>query len=151
MKINIAALLALGMFSGDPGKVLDVKFTVKHADGHPTVHIALANHTGKAVKVLHALATEEEMFGKLFDVRDAATGQPLEYQGIMVKRGPLTDADYLKMAPGAQRSNAIDLGRAYAFKQGRHAYTISYAGHYLMDGKEIPLTVGPVRFEHTGR
>ena len=150
MKINIAALLAAGLLSGE-AQMLEVKFTVKEAAGHPVLHIALANHAAQPIMVLHALATEEEMFGKLFDVRDAATGQLLEYQGIMVKRGPLTDEDYLAMKPGAQRSNAIDLALAYGFKPGRHAYTISYAGHYLMNGKEIPLTVGPVGFEHTGR
>lgn len=131
--------------------MLNVKFAVKDSGGHAVLHIALANHAAQQVKVLNALATEEEMFGKLFDLRDAETGQALEYQGIMVKRGPLTDEDYLAMKPGAHRSNAIDLSRAYAFKQGRHVYTISYAGHFLMDGKEMPLTVGPVRFEHTGK
>jgi len=150
VKINIAALLAVGVLSGEP-KMLDVKFTVKEAAGHPVLHISLANHSARPVKVLHALATEEEMFGKLFEVRDAETGQLLDYQGIMVKRGPLTDEDYLAMKPGAQRSNAIDLAAAYSFRQGRHVYTISYAGHYLMEGKEMPLTVGPVRFEHTGK
>ncbi|SFG70342.1 hypothetical protein SAMN05518865_116114 [Duganella sp. CF458] len=150
MKINIAVMLAVGALTGEP-KMLEVKFTVQEGGGHPVLQIALANHAPRPVKVLHALATEAEMFGKLFEVRDAATGQLLEYQGIMVKRGPLSEADYLAMKPGAQRSNRIDLAPAYGFKPGRHAYTISYAGHYLMDGKEIPLTVGPVRFEHTGR
>lgn len=138
------------MLSGE-SQVLEVTFAVKEAGGHPVLHISLANHAAQPVKVLHALATEEEMYGKLFDLRDADTGQALEYQGIMVKRGPLTEADYLLMAPGMRRENAIDLGRAYAFRPGRHAYTISYAGHYLMDGKAVPLTVGPLRFEHNGR
>lgn len=150
MKINIAALLAAGALSGEP-KMLEVTFTVREAAGHPVLHIVLANHSPQTVKVLQALATEEEMFGKLFEVRDAATGQPIEYQGIMVKRGPLTEEDYLAMKPGTQRSNSIDLAPAYGFLAGRHAYTISYAGHYLMGGKEVPLTVAPVRFEHTGR
>lgn len=131
--------------------MLELKLAVKSQEGRPVVHIALANRSPHPVKVLHALADEEEMYGKLFELQDAATGQSLEYQGIMVKRGPLTEADYLTLAPGAKRRNAIDLGRAYAFKQGRHAYTISYRGHYLQDGKEKPLTVGPVRFEHTGK
>lgn len=138
------------MLAGEP-KVLELKLAVKESGGRPVAQITLANHAARPVQVLHALATEEEMFGKLFDVRDAASGEPLEYQGIMVKRGPLGEEDYLVLAPGAQRRNAIDLGLAYAFKPGRHAYTISYAGHYLMDGKEMPLTAGPVRFEHTGR
>jgi len=150
VKINIAALVAAGLLSGE-GQMLEVKFTVNEAAGHPVLHIALANHAAQPVKVLQALATEEEMYGKLFEVRDAASGQLLEYQGIMVKRGPLTDEDYLIMEPGGQRSNAIDLAPAYGFRPGKHSYTISYAGHYLMNGKEIPLTVGPVRFEHTGR
>ncbi|WP_154668330.1 hypothetical protein [Pseudoduganella violaceinigra] len=150
MKINIAALLALGMLTGEPA-VLEVKFAIREAGGHPILQIALANHSGRMVKALRALATEEEMYGKLFELRDAESGEALQYQGIMVKRGPLTDEDYLPMRAGTERSNAIDLGLAYAFKPGRHAYTISYAGHYLLDGKEMPLTVGPLRFEHTGR
>lgn len=150
MKINLAVLLALGALSGEP-KVLDLKFSVKDSGGHAVLHIALDNHLPQAVKVPRAIAAEEEMFGKLFELRDAETGQPIEYQGILVKRGPLTEEDYLAMAPGARRSNAIDLSRAYAFKHGRHAYTISYAGHYLLDGKEIPLIEGPVRFEFIGR
>jgi len=147
---NLAALLALGVLSGEP-KVLDVKFAVKDADGHAVLHIALANHLPLPVKVPRALASEKEMYGKLFDLRDAESGQPLEYQGIMVKRGPLTGEDYLAMAPGARRSNTIDLSRAYVFKPGRHAYSVSYSGFYLQDGKEMPLIAGPVRFEFTGR
>lgn len=147
----VAAVLIAGTVHAGEAPVLELKLSVKSQDGRPVAHIALANRSAQAVKVLHALADEEEMFGKLFELHDAASGQPLEYQGIMVKRGPLTDADYLAMGPGARRRNAIDLGRAYAFKPGRHAYTISYRGHYLQGGKEMPLTVGPVRFEHTGR
>jgi len=148
--INIAVLLALGVLSGE-AKMLELKLAVKESGGRPVAQITLANKSGQPVKAPRAIASEEEMFGKLFDVRDAETGQPLEYQGIMVKRGPLTAEDYLAMAPGAVQHNAIDLARAYAFRQGRHAYTISYTGHYLQDGKEKPLTVGPIRFEHTGR
>lgn len=140
----------MGMMSGD-SQVVELKLAVKASGGQPIVHIALANRGAGPVKVLHALATEQEMFGKLFDLRDAASGETLAYQGIMVKRGPLTEDDYLLLPPGARRRNAIDLGRAYAFKPGRHAYTISYAGHYLVEGKEMPLSAGPVRFEHTGR
>ena len=83
------------------------------------------------------------MFGKLFELRDAASGEALEYQGIMVKRGPLTAEDYLVLPPGARHSNQTGLGRAYAFKPGRHVYTISYTGHYLGEGKEMPLSAGP--------
>ncbi len=111
MKINLAVLLALGALAGEP-KVLDLKFSVKDAGGHAMLHITLANHMPFTIKVPCALATEEEMFGKLFEIRDADSGQPLPYQGIMVKRGPLTAADYLDMAPGARHSNSIDLARA---------------------------------------
>lgn len=131
--------------------MLELALTVAPANGHPVLQVTLANRTPRAVQVLHALADEEEMFGKLFDVRDADSGEALQYQGIMVKRGPLTGADYLELAPGATARNRIDLGRAYVFKPGRHAYTISYSGHYLVAGQEKPLTAGPVRFEHTGR
>ncbi len=131
--------------------MVELQLTVEAGDAQPIVQVNLANHGRRPVKVLQALATEQEMFGKLFDLRDAASGEALEYQGIMVKRGPLTDEDYLVLPPGARRRNEIDLGRAYAFKPGRHAYTISYTGHYLGEGKEMPLSAGPVRFEYTGR
>ena len=150
MKNNLSAWLALGMLAGEP-TVLDMKFAVQDANGHAVLHITVLNRLPQTVKVPRALATETEMYGKLFDLRDADTGQPLEYQGIMVKRGPLTEDDYLAMVPGARRSNAIDLSRAYVFKPGRHAYSIRYAGAYLLDGKEMPLIAGPVRFEFTGR
>lgn len=150
MKINLAALLALGALAGEP-KVLDVKLAVKESGGHALLHITLANHMPWPAKVPRALATEQEMFGKLFDLRDEQTGQPLEYQGIMVKRGPLTEEDYFAMAPNTRHSNAIDLSRAYAFKPGRHAYSISYTGSYFAEGKEKPLIVAPVHFEFTGR
>lgn len=131
--------------------MLDLKLSVTPVDGHPVAQITLVNRSGQTVHALRALAEEEEMYGKLFDLREAGSGQPLEYQGIMVKRGPLTEADYLPLAPGAVQHNRIDLARAYAFKPGRHSYTIAYRGHYLVSGKEMPLTTGPVRFEHTGR
>lgn len=150
MKINLAALLALGMLGGEP-KVLDVKFAVKDANGHAVLDITLVNPLPLPVKVPRALAAEPEMYGKLFDLRDAESGQPLAYQGIMVKRGPLTEEDFVTIAPGARRTNAIDLSRAYAFRPGRHAYSISYSGAYFQDGREMPLIAGPVRFEFTGR
>jgi hypothetical protein len=150
VKINLAALLVLGAISGEP-KVLEVKFSVNDAGGHAMLHVALDNRMPVAVNVPRALAAEEEMYGKLFDIRDTETGQPLQYQGIMVKRGPLTEDDYVIMPPGSLRNNTIDLSRDYVFKAGRHAYSISYAGQYLMDGKEMPLTEGPVHFEFTGR
>lgn len=146
-----AAWLLAGAAHAGEAPVLELKLAVKDSPGQALVHITLANQGKRPVKVLHALADEQEMYGKLFELRDAASGQPLEYQGIMVKRGPLTEDDYLTLAPGATRRNQIDLARAYAFKPGRHAYTISYRGHYLLDGKEMPLTVGPLRFEHSGR
>ena len=153
MKINkllwLPACLVAGTVFAGGQKVVELKIEVKPAHAKVWAEIELNNRSGKPVKVLHALATEEEMYGKLFDVRDAG-GQPVEYRGIMVKRGPLTEEDFLTLKPGERRKNRIELSRAYTFQPGQQ-YTLAYSGIYKQDGKTMPLTAAPVRFEHTGR
>jgi hypothetical protein len=129
--------------------------TVKSSKGRVLVDVLFDNQSAHAVHVPRALATEKELFGRLFEVRDASTGEPVEYQGIMVKRGPLAAADFLTIKPRARHRNTIDITDSYAFKQGRHTYQLAYQGSYLTDlakpDQALPLAVAPVTFTHSAK
>lgn len=44
-------------------------------------------------------------------------GQPVAYQGRMVKYAPATAEDFLEFAPGQSRTTSVDLGALYDFSQ----------------------------------
>ena len=99
--------------------------------GKVIVTLTVINASAAPVYVARAVYEDHELFGRAFDVTDAASGAPLDYTGPMVKRGPPTAADYMAIEPGAKHSNAIDITRSYAFKPGTHSYQLAFAGNYL--------------------
>ncbi|SFU99011.1 hypothetical protein [Pseudoduganella namucuonensis] len=157
-----AALIAPAMplhAEEGPMKELSLTMSVKSAAGHVLVGVSLHNQSAHAVHVPRALASENELFGKMFEITDAATGEPVEYQGIMVKRGPMTAEDYLTLKPKAKHRNTIDITNSYAFKPGKRTYRLSYEGSYLLDlkklgqaaGAEVALTAPAVTFTHEAK
>jgi len=125
-----AAALALALMAGAPAPASQAVLTLKatSSQGRVLVTVHYGNHGAKPVQVPRALASEKELTGRLFDIREAATGAEIEYQGMMVKRGPLTAADYLTLKAGATRRNTIDITRSYAFLPGRRRYLLSFEG-----------------------
>lgn len=107
--------------------------------GRVLVTAQYENRSAAPLQVPRALAAEKELTGRLFDIVEADTGAAIEYQGMMVKRGPLTAADYLSLKPGARHSNTIDITRSYAFLPGLHRYRLSYEG------------AAPVAFTHEAK
>lgn len=150
MNINFLAALAACVLAPALAQEAQVELVlqVQSQANQLWADVRLVNRATRPVLVPRDLATEDELTGRLFDIRDAATGVALDYQGMMVKRGPLTEEDFLQLAPGTSQHNRIELSRSYAFPSGRHTYTISYAGHYRQEGREVPLTAAPVPFEH---
>lgn len=136
-----AAALALAFLACLPALAAQPMLTLKATStkGRVLVSAHYANRSAAPLQVPRALATEKELTGRLFDIREADSGASIEYQGIMVKRGPLTAADYLTLKPGAKRSNTIDITRSYAFLPGRHRYLLSFEGG------------APVAFTHEAR
>lgn len=140
-------------------KELSLTMSVKSAEGRVLVGVSLHNQSAHAVHVPRAIATENELFGKMFEIKDVATGEAIAYQGIMVKRGPLTADDYLTLKPRAKHRNTIDITNSYAFKPGKRTYQLAYEGSYLLDltklgqaaGAEVALTASPVTFTHEGK
>jgi hypothetical protein len=136
-----AAVLALAFAACLPALAAQpmLKLKATSTKGRVLVTAQYENRGAAAVRVPRALAAEKELTGRLFDIVEADTGAAIEYQGMMVKRGPLTDADYLSLKPGAKRSNTIDITRSYAFLPGPHRYLLSYAG------------AAPVAFTHAAK
>lgn len=125
-----AAVLALAFAACLPALAAQAMLKLKATStkGRVLVTAQYENRGAAAVQVPRALAAEKELTGRLFDIVEADTGAAIEYQGMMVKRGPLTAADYLTLKPGAKRSNTIDITRSYAFLPGLHHYLLSFEG-----------------------
>jgi hypothetical protein len=129
--------------------------SVASSGGRVLVTVVLDNpRGGRPMHVPNAIATDRELFGRLFDIRDAATGQPVAYQGPMVKRGPLTADDYFTVPPGTRHRNTLDITDSYAFMPGQHTYQLSYEGVAVPDLANLEGTVRvpvpPVTFTHRG-
>ncbi|MRV75151.1 hypothetical protein GJ700_25885 [Duganella sp. FT92W] len=157
-RVTCAALLLAAPLAVEAGGKLMKSFsetlTVASSGGRVLVTVVLDNPNGQPMHVPNAIATDKELFGRLFEIRDTATGKPVEYQGPMVKRGPLTADDYFTVAPGTRHSNTLDITDSYAFKPGHHTYQLSYAGYAVPDlGKPegtVRVSVPPVSFTFRG-
>ena len=151
---------ALGMIvlgaaaEGKPVKVVE-KLQVDTHGGKVVVKLTVENHGDAPVYVPKAVAEDGELFGHFFEVRDSSNGDPLDYTGPMVKRGPLGKDDFVEIKPHKRLRSTLDLSRAYAFLSGRHTYEVSYAGAVLSDPDRLATVAEvegePVMFNHTSK
>ena len=122
---------------------------VETRDGKVRVQLIVQNNGDTTIYVPREVAAGDELTGRRFDLRDAK-GNPLDYTGMMVKRGALTAADYQAVAPNTMHMNTIDITPTYAFKKGRHSYEIRYDGPYLTDVAQLDAVkqspAEPVKF-----
>lgn len=152
-----AVVVAGGSASARDGMMNPVseKVQVESRDGKVLVRLTIDNQSDRTVWVARSVATEQELFGNWFEVRDSSNGDPLDYIGPTVKRAPLGKADYVAVKPHSQLKNTIDITRAYAFMQGRHTYQLNYSGSYLADVKKIadatPVEPDSAMFAHIGK
>lgn len=148
MKNMIAALglLALAGTAQAGGAMQGVNEQVRVASSDGKVVVTLTVHnSGKApLFVPKALYHSTQLFGRVFDITEQGAGE-IDYIGPMVKRGPYTKDDYLKVLPGATLSHSMDITRSYAFKPGTHTYQLSYGGHVLNSLAKMnePVTQAP--------
>ncbi len=127
---------------------------VESSGGKVLVTVSVDNAAGKApVHVPVALYKDKELFGRTFTIT-TDKGAEVDYVGPMVKRGPWTAADFVKVAPGKKMSNTIDITRSYDFKPGTHTYVLRYAGKVLADLNHLDAVsagaLPAVTFTHTG-
>jgi hypothetical protein len=154
------ALLALSSAAG-ASQLEQQRLSVCAEEGRVLVTITVNNAGPEALYVPKALFLEDQLFGAAFSIVNTDSGAPLQYIGPMVKRGPLTPDDFLKVGPGKRHSNQIDITDSYDFLPGLHSYRLSYPkSHYLpgaalpdahLYSAAVPVDVAPVTFSFTPR
>jgi hypothetical protein len=125
------ALSACAHEGAAPGDEVTVSMTAARSAGRVVVRMHFENRTDHPVWVPAAVAQDEELLRREFDV--TAGGARIAYTGPMVKRGPLTADDYVRLAPHASLDHALDITQAYAWKPGPEHYTLDWEGHWLPD------------------
>ncbi|MES2116241.1 MAG: hypothetical protein V4578_13885 [Pseudomonadota bacterium] len=151
-----AALLlsasSLAMAAADHDVVETLR--VESEGGRVLVHVTIENRGKLPVFIPHEIAVDKEVFGKVFEIHDVASGALLPYQGIMVKRGPYTRDDYVTLKPRGVRRNTLDITASYGFLAGPHTYRLSYQGSYVTDIHQLDastaITAAPAEFSHVG-
>ena len=122
---------------------------VETGDGKVRVRLLVENRGETAIYIPREVAAGDEITGRRFDLRDAE-GKPVDYTGMLVKRGALTASDWQEVAPHTMHMNTIDITPSYAFKKGRHSYEIRYDGPYLADLAQLDAIrhspAAPVKF-----
>ena len=126
---------------------------VETSGGKVKVRLTVRNNGETTIYVPREVAAGDELTGRRFEVLEmngAKPGAPLDYTGMMVKRGALTAQDYHPVAPHTMHMNTIDITPTYAFKKGKHSYEIRYDGPWLADVAKLDAVTNspaaPVRF-----
>ncbi len=152
-----AALVMLALPAAGTGESMKASETVKveSRDGKVRVTLSVDNAGAAPVHVPVALYKDKELFGRAFTIT-MDKGLEVDYVGPMVKRGPWTAADFIKVAPGKKLSNTIDITRSYDFKPGTHTYMLRYAGKVLTDLRDLDMAstaapLAPATFTHQSR
>lgn len=71
---------------------------------------------------------------------------PVPYEGIMIKRAPPQDKDYITVDSGQTHSNSLDITKSYSFCRGL-PYMITYMGPLLtLDNTKIKITTATAKF-----
>jgi|GEM_PF-5226917 len=153
-RLTVAALAALPLHalarSMTPRPPYSETASVASRDGRVLVTLQFDNPGPAQVWIPVARAEDEDLFGRLFEIR-SADGAEVPYIGIKVKRGPLTAEDFRALPPRTRHAHTIDITPSYDFLHGTHAYTLAYDAVYLTDPRrpEHLSTLGTVRAAFT--
>lgn len=133
----------------EPDAAVRHQLDVETGGGKVKVRLTIENRSDAPIWVPREVAAEKELTRRRFDVRDARA-KPLDYTGMMVKRGALTAADWQEVKPHTMHMNTIDITRTYDFRKGKGGYEIRYDGPYLTDVKQLDAVsqspAAPVKF-----
>lgn len=137
----------------EQGEQVRHQLEVETGGGKVRVRLLVENRGDTAIYIPRELAAGDEITGRRFDLREVQggkAGKPVDYTGMMVKRGALTAQDWQEVAPHTMHMNTIDITPSYAFKKGKQGYEIRYDGPWLADVGQLdaiqhsPAT--PVKF-----
>ena len=98
------------------------------AGGPLLVRFTLKNRSSRPLSVLTWQTPLEGLLGDVFRVIPLG-GEALPYLGPMVKRKAPEGEEYVRLAPGGEASEEVDLAAAYELTPGR--YSVSFVGRIL--------------------
>lgn len=158
--LRAAVLCALSccvpaMAGTNRGETMNVHTSLSVDAAHEKVLVTfkIENRGERRAWLPRTIASAEGLTGRLFEVSEHPGGAEVPYIGPWVKRGPLTSADYVELAPHSAHTHTIDITPFYDFKPGMHTYQIRYQGEGLADVKQLEATTAlatdAVMFSHT--
>jgi hypothetical protein len=139
----------------DGGERMNVHASLSVDARHDKVLVTfkVENRGERRVGLPREIAADTELTRRVFDLREHPGEAEVPYVGRMVKRGALTEDDYIELAPHSAHTHTIDITRFYAFKPGTHTYMIRYEGAALADVRQLAsaadFATEPVMFKHT--
>jgi peptidyl-Lys metalloendopeptidase len=115
---------------------LSVAGSLQH--GQPfTAGLALHNGMATLVEVLRYLTPFEGILGEIFDIR--RQGEPVPYEGPMVKRAAPGDADWLALPAGQELYATVDPSEAWDLTQpGEYQLQLRNSIIYRVPGEAEP-------------
>ena len=111
--------------------------------GHPvTVELALHNGLAVPVKVLRYFTPFEGILGEIFEIQ--WQGQPVQYEGPMVKRTAPGEEDWLPLKAGESLSAAVDLVEAWnVARPGEYRLQLRNPISYRVEDEPEPRQLDP--------
>jgi hypothetical protein len=149
------SVLAAGATGADGGNTMNVHASLSTEAAHEKVLVTfrIENRGERRVWLPRAIASNEGLTGRLFELHALPGGEEVPYIGPWIKRGPMMAPDFFELAPHSAHTHTIDITPFYDFKPGQHSYEIRYVGEALGDVKQLEATSGlqtdAVRFTHT--
>lgn len=127
---------------------------------HGAVEVVLTNTSNKSARVPRYQLPSTDLQAKLFQV--SRDGQPVAYEGPMIKRGLPSATDFAILGPGQSYRSVVQLADAYDMrKSGTYTITLASAlqhaslsdGRMLKTPRGLPLTLrsAPLRMYATGK
>jgi peptidyl-Lys metalloendopeptidase len=138
-----AAVAAPPAASSNPLKISMVAATGQASDFLGAVEVTITNTSRHAVRVPKWELPSDFVEAKLFQV--SRDGQPVQYEGPMIKRGLPTAQDFAILRPGESYRAVVDLSAAYDLaKTGQ--YTVTFASPL----QHASLSTGEMLKQSTG-
>jgi peptidyl-Lys metalloendopeptidase len=101
-----------------------------------TLVFNLKNPTNQDITILKWFTPLDGMNGDIFRVE--MDGEPIEYRGRKVKRGPFIPEDFVTIKPGEYLEVNVDLAQNYDIREVGY-YTVAYKDILLKNGLRKPL------------
>jgi hypothetical protein len=140
LTISLLLIMTIPMTSASPAPAIRCELTAETPQstaGPVQIRFALINEGEDDVHVLVWGTPFEGWLGKVFTVEK--DGEPLRYQGRMVKRFAPQEEDYLLLPASRRLSETVDLSQVYQLEADTYRVTFQGTLHDVVaKGQPVP-------------